>query len=142
MKKLTLLLAAIAGFAALTPVTASADGGHCRPGSTRVSYDSCGHRVVSIYTFVGRARDGCPIFRWVVQPRFERPVYPGRGGCDRGGYDRGGRGSYDRGHRGDYDRGGYDRGGRGGYDRGGYDRGGRGDYDRGGRADISIRIGG
>lgn len=118
MKKLTLLLAAIAGFAALAPVTASAGGGHCRPGSTRVSYDSCGHRVVSIYTFVGRARDGCPIFRWVVQPRYERPVYRG----------------YSHHHgRGGYDRGGYNRGGRGHYDRGGYDRGARGG--------ISIRIG-
>ncbi|RYD27742.1 MAG: hypothetical protein EOP86_24100, partial [Verrucomicrobiaceae bacterium] len=89
----------------------------------RVSYDSCGHRVVSIYTFVGRARDGCPIFRWVAQPRFERSGYPGRGGYDRGGYDRGGRGDYDRGGR------------------GGYDRGGRRGYDRGGRGGISIRIG-
>lgn len=98
MKKLALLLGAILGLAVLTPSTASAGGGHCRPGSTRVSYDSCGRQIVSVYTFVGHSRCGEPIFRWVVQPCYDRPVYRG-GGYGRGGYGRGGysgRGGYDR----------------------------------------------
>lgn len=130
MKKLTLLLAAVLGFAVLAPATASAGGGHCRPGSTRVSYDSCGRQIVSVYTFVGRSYDGCPVFRWIAQPCYDRPVYRGDG-YGRGGYGRGD----------GYGRGGY--GDRGGYDRGGYDRRGGGDRcdppRRGGY--LSIRIG-
>ncbi|MES2709244.1 MAG: hypothetical protein V4726_21790 [Verrucomicrobiota bacterium] len=117
MKLPSLIIAAVVSLAALAPVTASA-GGPCRPGSSRVSYDHCGRRVVSIYTFVGRDYHGCPIFRWIAQPCYERPVY--RGGGGRGHRD-GGRGDYDR--------------------RGG---GGRGDYHRGhserGRGGFSIRI--
>lgn len=107
MKTLGLLIAAIVSLATLAPVTASA-GGHCRPGSSRVSYDHCGRQIVSIYTFVGRDRCGSPIFRWIAQPCYERPVYRGYG-YGGGGYGRGGYG------RGDYRGDRCDRGSRGGY---------------------------
>ncbi|HWB06852.1 MAG TPA: hypothetical protein VG796_27760 [Verrucomicrobiales bacterium] len=64
MKKFSLALAALLGFAVLTPSTAEAGG--CR---TRVTYDSCGTCLHWEYRCVGRAYDGCPVYRWVVVSR-------------------------------------------------------------------------
>ena len=81
MKKISLALAALLGFAVLTPATAEAHG--CR---TRVTYDNCGACLNWEYVFAGRDCYGCPVYRWVVVSRtFPRVDYS----CGRGGYGRG-----------------------------------------------------
>jgi hypothetical protein len=93
MNKLSVALAAVLGFALLAPVSAEAGG--CR---TRITYVG-GACLNWEYQCVGRAYDGCPIYRWVVvsrsYPRCDYGYYGGR--CDihiSGGYRGGYRGGY------------------------------------------------
>lgn len=83
MNKFSLALAALLGFAVLTPATAEAGG--CR---TRITYDNCGSCLHWEYRCVGRAYDGCAIYRWVVVSRsYPRVNFSyGYGGSYRGGY--------------------------------------------------------
>jgi hypothetical protein len=64
MKKFVLALSAILGTMLLTPTNAEAGG--CR---TRVTYDDYGACLHWEYRCVGRAYDGCPVYRWVVVSR-------------------------------------------------------------------------
>ncbi len=77
MKKILASLCAVLGFTVLTPTTAEA--GEWR---TRVTYDDCGACLHWEYRCVGRAYDGCPIYRWVVVSR----SYPRRDYGYGGGY--------------------------------------------------------
>lgn len=86
MKSISLILAAVAGIGIFSPSAASAnpyDRSQCR-----VAYDSCGRAVYSVLTYVGRDCEGCPVYRWVVQPRrdCDRPVYRGDRYRGHGGY--------------------------------------------------------
>jgi hypothetical protein len=85
MKKLGLAIAAIMGFAILTPVTAEAGG--CR---TRVTYDNCGYRLTWQYRHTGYNCHGHPVFQWVVVSRCApRPCAPTYHGGYSGGYSGG-----------------------------------------------------
>ena len=91
MKTLALAIASILSLTVLSPSTAKAD---CGRTSTRVTYDDCGYMLVWEYRYVGRACDGCPIFRWVVVNRVAPPrCEHERPHCGTGYYDGGYRGS-------------------------------------------------